>query len=85
MTGLRSIVSRLKAMFSRQELDERIDEELRFHIEMQTEENMRRGMPEEEARRQALIETGGLSHRDADRREHAPRNAGGRSASAGLD
>lgn len=59
MTGLRSIVSRLKAMFSRQELDERIDEELRFHIEMQTEENMRRGMPEEEARRQALIETGG--------------------------
>src|SRR3954466_6469834 len=36
-----------------------IDEELRFHIEKQTEENIHRGMSAEEARRQALITLGG--------------------------
>ncbi len=69
MTKLRSIVARIAAMFRRRELDERIDDELRFHIEMQTEENIRRGMSPCEARRQARIDSGGVEqvkemHRD---------------------
>ena len=69
MTAIRSVVSRLQAMFRRRALDERIDEELRFHVEMQTEENISRGMSPAEARRQALLTSGGLeqtkeSHRD---------------------
>lgn len=69
MTRLRSFVSRIQALFRRQELDERIDEELRFHIEMQTEEYLRRGMSAQEARRRALIDSGGVEqvkemHRD---------------------
>ena len=69
MARLRSILARIAAMFRRRELDERIDDELRFHIEMQTEENIRRGMSPSEARRQARIECGGVEqvkelHRD---------------------
>ena len=37
-----------------------LDEELQFHLDRQTEANLRAGMTPEEARRQALIEFGGL-------------------------
>ena len=70
MIELRSILSRCAALFRRRELDERVDEELRFHVEMQTEENIRRGLSPQEARRQALLSSGGVeqtkeAHRDA--------------------
>jgi len=54
MNRLRFAAARIAAMFRGRELDERIDEELRFHVEMQTQENVRRGMSPEEARRWAL-------------------------------
>jgi len=48
MVTFRSIASRfaarISALFRRRELDDRVDEELEFHIRMQTEENIRRGM-----------------------------------------
>jgi putative ABC transport system permease protein len=37
-----------------------LDAELRFHVEAQTEANLRRGMPPDEARRRALLSLGGL-------------------------
>ena len=37
-----------------------LDAELRFHVEAQTEINLRGGMPPEEARRQALVSLGGF-------------------------
>jgi hypothetical protein len=37
-----------------------LDEELRFHVEKSTEANIAAGMTAEEARRQALIEFGGV-------------------------
>src|SRR3954469_24506585 len=40
-------------------MDERLDEEVRFHIEMQTERNISMGMTPEEARRRALLQFGG--------------------------
>ena len=50
----------------RQERD--LEDELRFHIEMQTEENLRRGMAPEEARRQAVLLFGGVEgHKEASR------------------
>jgi predicted permease len=43
-----------------------MDEEIRFHLEMQTEKNLRAGMDPREARRRALMAFGGLDrHRDA--------------------
>ena len=41
------------------DMDERMRQEMSFHIEMATEQNMRRGMAAEDARRAALIQFGG--------------------------
>lgn len=41
--------SRFRAFFGRKELDARMNEEMRSHIEMQTQENIASGMPPEEA------------------------------------
>jgi predicted permease len=50
MVTFRSLASRFSALFRRQELDDRVDEELEFHIGMQTEENIRQGMTPVDAR-----------------------------------
>ena len=45
-----------------------MDEEIRFHIERETERNMAAGMSLKEARRRALIDFGGVErHRAATR------------------
>ncbi len=64
------MVSRFAALFSKQRLDRRLDEELRAHIEMMVEENVRQGMSPEEARHEALLAFGGVeqikeTYRDA--------------------
>src|SRR5262245_58128757 len=43
----------------RDKMDDRFDEEVRFHIDMQTEQNVRAGMSPDEARRKALAKFGG--------------------------
>lgn len=40
--------------------DEAVREEMRFHIEQETERNIRRGLPPEQARREALVAFGGV-------------------------
>ena len=50
MVTLRSLASRFFALFQRRELDDRVGEELQFHLRMQTEENIRRGMDPQKAR-----------------------------------
>jgi putative ABC transport system permease protein len=55
------IVSRCAALFRRRVLDGELDEELRSHLEMAAEENRRRGMNAEEARRAALRQFGGVT------------------------
>jgi len=46
--------------FSRKHHDENMNEELRFHIEQQTAANITSGMTPEEARRQAVLQFGGV-------------------------
>jgi len=41
-------------------LERQLDAELQLHIELQTRDHMKAGMPEEEARRRALLDFGGL-------------------------
>jgi predicted permease len=48
------------AMVDRQTLEDRLDDEIRFHVEQQTEKNRRAGMAPDEARRHALIRFGGV-------------------------
>ena len=61
MTWLLVLVSRVRALFAAPQLDRDLDEELRSHIEMETEANLQRGMTPAEARRRALIEFGGVA------------------------
>src|SRR5215467_3745682 len=50
MVTFRSLASRFSALFRRQKWDDRVGEELEFHIGMETEENIRRGMAPLDAR-----------------------------------
>src|SRR5437899_12747893 len=53
-------VHRLIAFFRRRRLEDDLDEELRSHMEMAIELNLRKGMTAEDARREALRSFGGL-------------------------
>jgi predicted permease len=58
---LKTIGARIRGVFSRRRDDEEFSHEIREHLEMLTEENVRRGMPREEARREAKIRLGGAT------------------------
>jgi predicted permease len=51
---------RLMSMVSRDHVEAGLDEEIRFHIDQQTEKNIRAGMTPTEARRRALVRFGGV-------------------------
>jgi macrolide transport system ATP-binding/permease protein len=57
---LRTFVQRLAALFRRRQLEDDLDEELRSHLEMAIELNLRKGMSAAEARREALRSFGGV-------------------------
>lgn len=57
---LREAVNRVRAFLREDLLDRELDEEMASHLEMAVEENMRRGLSPEEARRQALVRFGGV-------------------------
>jgi len=61
METLRTILSRIRALFLQGRLDHELGEELRGHIELAIEENLRRGMTRKEARTAALREFGGVT------------------------
>lgn len=58
--SLREFGSRIAKPFRRARFEAEMNDELQFHVEMQTEQLVRSGMSHEEARRRALIEFGGL-------------------------
>jgi putative ABC transport system permease protein len=60
MNFLRVAWERLLATFRKRELDREFGEELKAHLDLLVEENERRGMSNEEARRAALIQLGGV-------------------------
>jgi predicted permease len=57
---LRKLFHRLRASLRRGKTEREMERELRFHVEMETAKNIRRGMSEEEARRAALLSFGGV-------------------------
>jgi macrolide transport system ATP-binding/permease protein len=57
---LRGLVQRLVALSHRQRLEDELDEELRSHLEMAIELNMRKGMSAADARRAAFVGLGGV-------------------------
>src|SRR5262245_33371034 len=54
---------RLRSLFRRRQVEQELDEELRYHIERQIEEHIARGMTEDDARNAALRAMGGVERR----------------------
>ena len=66
-TPLEHIVARIRAIFAVSALDRELDQELESHVAMLADENIRRGMSPEEARRAAMIRVGG---RESTKEQH---------------
>ena len=60
MTLLHRLASMLRWIFRRDRVEQALDDELRAYVEMAARDRMRDGVPAGEARRQALLELGGL-------------------------
>jgi putative ABC transport system permease protein len=59
-TGMRILLSRLGSFFRRRALDRQLEEELRFHLDMEAERNRERGMGAAEAVNAARRAFGGV-------------------------
>jgi predicted permease len=60
IASLRSALARIRAFAGKPVRDADLDQELASHLDFAIEENLRRGLSPEEARRQALIRFGGV-------------------------
>ena len=59
LTALKEAAARVRALFVARDLDRDLQQELESHLSMLTEDNIRRGMSPDQARRAALIRMGG--------------------------
>ncbi len=66
---LRVLASRVRALLTRRRLDQDFQQELEAHVTLLTEENLRRGLSPQEARRQALVRFGGVEQAKEQHRE----------------
>lgn len=60
MSWFTSLRTTLGALFGRTSAESEMDEEMRFHLEMETRRNIERGMSSADARRAALVAFGGV-------------------------
>src|SRR5574338_551131 len=58
---LRHLHTRLRSLVRRNRLEDDLDKELRFHVDMLTEQHVRAGVPPDEARRRALSTFGSVA------------------------
>ncbi len=64
------VLNRLRAFLRKRPLERELNEEIREHLDLAIEENLRRGLSPDEARRKALVSFGGVEqarevHREA--------------------
>src|SRR5437016_5070560 len=60
---------RMRAIFRRGAVERELDDELRFHVERETEKHVRAGVEPLEARRRALVAFGGVNRIKEDTRD----------------
>ncbi len=73
MESMRETWRRIRSMIGRGSIENRLDEEIQFHIEQQTQKNIRAGMDPPEARRRAAVAFGGVERaRESARDEFRP-------------
>ena len=61
MRYVRAALARIAGVFTKDRADDELRDELQAHLEMETAEYIRRGMAPDEARRKALLASGGLT------------------------
>ncbi len=61
MTWLRVLVSKFSGLFRKARLEEQLDDEVRAHLDMLADENLRKGMSPEEAHYAAMRQFGNIS------------------------
>src|SRR5262249_45844441 len=64
-----SLLRNVRALFRREKMEREMDAELRFHLEREIEENIRKGMSKEDAEREALKSFGGVEKTKEECRE----------------
>lgn len=69
MNNFRRMFQRLSSFFRKDSLDRDLNHEMASHLEMAVDENLKRGMSPEEARRQALVRFGGTQQAREHHRE----------------
>jgi predicted permease len=67
--SVREVFNRMRSFFRKHPLDQELDEEIASHLEIAQEENIARGLPAGEARRQALARFGGVQQARETHRE----------------
>ena len=67
--SFREALNRMRSFFRKDPLDRELDSEIASHLEMAVEENIARGLPVGEARRQALARFGGVQQARETHRE----------------
>src|SRR5215471_20139104 len=67
--ALQNLVRRLFHRSRRGDFDRRLDDELRFHVESETEDLVRAGVPRDEAKRRAMATFGGFDRWREEARE----------------
>src|SRR5882672_3181501 len=60
MRKIRALFLRLAGLLDKQRKNRELDEEIKSHLQMHIDDNLRSGMNPEEARRQAMIKLGGI-------------------------
>ena len=74
MRRLTDFTARIRGSLTRRNVEARLDEEIRFHLDMRAERAVRRGVPPEVAEREAIVAFGGReAWREAVRDEYRHR------------
>ena len=67
--ALRRLIARVRALVRGADLDRDFDDEMKAHLDMATDDNIRSGMAPDEARRRAILRFGGVTAMAARHRE----------------
>ena len=74
MSRIKGVLARVRSILRPSEAEHRMEEEFRFHVEMEARRLAQGGLPTEEARRRALVAFGGADvHRETMREERGIR------------
>ena len=69
MSLLQGLKARIRSIRDTRDAEARMEEEFRFHVEMETERLVAEGVPHDEARRRALIAFGGMDRQREEMRD----------------